>query len=92
VSAPFLIKYDDAARRALEALPAVLRVRIERALARLAANPVGESKRSHGLRPRGQLFELEFHLDGSDVYVDVMFRYSQDETTLQISNILVELG
>ena len=86
------LEFDEHARQSLDAIPHPLHGWIEQGLQRLAANPVGESKRSTGSRPAGQLFEMEFDLYGADVFVDVIFRYASDEQTLQIAYIFVEIA
>lgn len=69
----------------LSKLPVTVQSRFLEELERLAESPVSLSRPSHlPYLPGFQLFNVRIELDGENHSFVVLFKYSQDETTLWI--------
>jgi mRNA-degrading endonuclease RelE of RelBE toxin-antitoxin system len=68
-------------------LPPPIQNLVEVELRRLAENPTGLSRPSHFPYLPGQIYRIELRIDQLHYYIRILFRYSQDETALEIFGI-----
>jgi hypothetical protein len=74
-------------------LPESMRNIVIRRFMDFAKNPSLQGSRSApSLYTPGQLFEMEFTYDQMTCWVDIVFRYTQDEQTLVIERVYAEFS
>ena len=84
----YAVALTPVAERDLEALPPMLASHVLDQLDRLAADPVRLSRRASFPHPLYQKYQFDWPTDAPpEAEVTILFRYSQDDTTLEIVGI-----
>jgi mRNA-degrading endonuclease RelE of RelBE toxin-antitoxin system len=68
----------------LQKLPPAIRTRVEQALSLLAENPTALSRPSHFPHVPCQAYELHYQEQSTEYFITILFRYAQDEQSLNI--------
>ncbi len=89
----YAVILEPEAERDLSSLPPVLQQLVEISLRQLASDPVHLSRPTHFPYIQAQMYRAELEFEQSRYIAIIIFRYSQDETTLhvlQIAHLIVE--
>jgi hypothetical protein len=78
------VALDTDAMEDLNKLPVPLRQLVETEITRLARDPTGLSRPSTFPYPQCQCMRITTDFDGQSWRIVLLFRYSQDETTIHI--------